>query len=469
MIQLSRRLSFLTRPWPAFQLLCRSKTTTTTTLRFFHESSRASIIKPFLMADIGEGITECEIIQWFVEPEARIEEWDKLCEVTSDKASVEITSRFAGVVKKLHYEPGQMVKVGRPLMDIDVPDKCGDVESEEMKETLEPVIKKLPHIHESESHTTPKELGPKLESGRNNETLATPAVRNLTKELNVKLEDVLGTGRNGRVLRNDVFNFAKNRNSPTSLSSPTTSTDDGEIDKNIQLTSYQSKMYKTMTNSLSIPHFLYADEIDFTSLVQLRESINIGLAKAPIIEIRKLSFLPFIMKAVSMSLYRYPILNAKLEHDTKTNKPFLTLRSQHNIGIAMDTPSGLLVPVVKNVSTLTILEIASELVRLQDLAVSGKLSSQDLTGGTITLSNIGSIGGTYVSPIIVEKELAILGIGKLRLVPAFSDSGELMKKHICNFSWSADHRIIDGATLAKANEVIRGLLENPASMILHFR
>jgi 2-oxoisovalerate dehydrogenase E2 component (dihydrolipoyl transacylase) len=135
----------------------------------------------------------------------------------------------------------------------------------------------------------------------------------------------------------------------------------------------------------------------------------------------------------------------------------------------MDTPSGLLVPVIKNVSSLNVLSIALELNRLQSLASTGKLSSQDLSGGTITISNIGNIGGTYVSPVIVEKEVAILGIGKMRTVPAFDKAGKLVEKQICNFSWSADHRVIDGATMARAAEVVRGFVEDPDSMVIHLR
>jgi 2-oxoisovalerate dehydrogenase E2 component (dihydrolipoyl transacylase) len=145
------------------------------------------------------------------------------------------------------------------------------------------------------------------------------------------------------------------------------------------------------------------------------------------------------------------------------------MRSQHNIGVAMDTPSGLLVPVIKNVAILNVLSIAAELNRLQALATAGKLTSQDLTGGTITVSNIGNIGGTYLAPVIVEKEVAIMAMGKVRSVPAFDEDGQVVEKLVCNFSWSADHRVIDGATMARAAEVVRGFVEEPDSMVMHLR
>jgi 2-oxoisovalerate dehydrogenase E2 component (dihydrolipoyl transacylase) len=228
-------------------------------------------------------------------------------------------------------------------------------------------------------------------------------------------------------------------------------------------------MFKSMTKSLNKPHFLYTDEIDFNQLCGLRSRLNRGLKSAPIADVHKISYLPFIVKAMSLSMDRYPILNARVDTEPETGKPILFHRSHHNIGVAMDTPVGLLVPVIKNVSSLTILDIAAELTRLQSLASSGKLSTQDLSGGTITLSNIGSIGGTYVAPVIVEKELAILGMGKMRTMPVFGPDGQVIAKQVVNFSWSADHRVIDGATMARAAEVVRGFVENPDSMLLHLR
>jgi 2-oxoisovalerate dehydrogenase E2 component (dihydrolipoyl transacylase) len=239
-------------------------------------------------------------------------------------------------------------------------------------------------------------------------------------------------------------------------------------------------MFKTMTRSLSIPHFLYADEVDFTSLVELRGRLNKVLSKSGLSDsqVSKLSYLPFIIKAVSMALYQYPILNARVDVDANGNgpspgKPTLVHRSQHNIGVAMDTPSGLLVPVVKNVGRLNILDIAAELGRLQGLAVAGRLAPPDMAGGTITVSNIGSIGGTYLSPVVVEREVAILGVGRMRTVPAFSTvpgrEDEVVRRQVCNFSWSADHRVVDGATMARAAEVVRAIVEEPDVMVMHLR
>lgn len=410
-----------------------------------------------------------------------MEEWDKLCEVQSDKASVEITSRFAGVIKKLHYDAGEMAKVGKPLVDIDIQ---GEIKNEDMAALAESGNgeKSLAEIKDTRSPTPPKTStknspipektkGPK----GTHATLATPAVRHLTKEMNVNIEDVDGSGRDGRVLKEDVYQFAKARDTSPVVSNPKPSSpapaiSTGPQEETIcQFSNTQHMMFKTMTKSLTIPHFLYADEIDFSRLAELRNRLNKNLSKYPISDVAKLSFLPFIIKAVSMSLYQHPKLNARVDVDSSSSKPILIMRSHHNIGVAMDTPNGLIVPVIKNVLSMNVLAIAAELNRLQALASTGKLTGQDLSGGTITVSNIGSIGGTYVSPVIVEKEVAILGIGKMKTIPAFGEDGQIVRKQVCNFSWSADHRVIDGATMARAAEVVKGFVEDPDSMVMHLR
>lgn len=220
-------------------------------------------------------------------------------------------------------------------------------------------------------------------------------------------------------------------------------------------------MFNTMTRSLSIPHFLYADEINLTALSTMRQSINADPAKP-----RKLSFLPFIIKAVSLALADHPLLNSQLVVDEPGGSPpQIVMRSKHNIGVAMDTPQGLLVPNIKNVSSLSIYSIAAELARLQQLAQGGQLGVPELTGGTITVSNIGSIGGTYVAPVLVPTEVAILGIGRSRTIPAFDEQGTLVKKEVANFSWSADHRLVDGATMARMAERVRGYVEDLGTMM----
>lgn len=221
-----------------------------------------------------------------------------------------------------------------------------------------------------------------------------------------------------------------------------------------------------MTRSLKIPHFLYADEVDLSYLDTLRTRLQAHPSNN-----QKLSYLPFIIKAVSIALHNYPLLNARVDQDSvdKNASPRLVTREKHNIGVAMDTPQGLLVPNIKDVASLSILDITAQLKHLQQLAQASKLSAIDLTGGTITVSNVGSIGGTYVSPIIVQSEVAILGIGRARVVPAFDSEGGVVKKTVGNFSWSADHRVIDGATMARMGQKVKELVEEPGLMVAGLR
>ncbi|KAI1382179.1 2-oxoacid dehydrogenases acyltransferase-domain-containing protein [Hypoxylon crocopeplum] len=460
----------------------------------FHSTRNLQVVKPVLLADIGEGIVECEIIQWFVEPGARVEEFSPLCEVQSDKASVEITSRFAGVVKKLHYEAGELAKVGKAFVDIDIqdgasqevldaltaPEPATEGASEPLnKESLSQPSQAQASVDKSAELSASEELKPQPPSVKKGKcaSLATPAVRHLSKELNINIMEIEGTGKDGRVLKEDIYKFVEKRDAPSQPAQPTSFSPPLDTDKQtettVQLTNTQQQMFKTMTRSLNIPHFLYADEVDFSQLYDLRRRLNKVVSQSTkgidFGEVSKLTYLPFIIKAVSIALYQYPILNARVELDVETSKPTLVHRSQHNVGVAMDTPSGLLVPVVKNVGARSVLSIAAELSRLQAQAAAGKLSPQDLGGGTITVSNIGNIGGTYLSPVIVEREVAILGIGRMRTVPAFDAQDSVVKKHVCNFSWCADHRVVDGATMARAADVVLKIVEEPDAMILHLR
>jgi len=454
------------------------------------------------------GIVECEIIQWFVEPEARVEEFDPLCEVQSDKASVEITSRFKGVVKKLYHEAGQMAKVGQPFVDIDI---LGEVKEEDLKtlagpeepvgQRLDTAVKLPPPTVEAENREAPAltEKGDQaLEAGRGKHaSLATPAVRRLSKEHDVDITRIPGTGKDGRVLKEDVYKFVEGRSPAAGVATcgkeangATEADNGGQTETITPLTGPQLHMFKTMTRSLTIPHFLYADEVDFTDLAALRGRLNKVLASSPTPvlggdaaldadaadAVQKLTYLPFIIKAVSLALHAYPVLNARVAVDAATGRPALVYRAQHNVGVAMDTPTGLVVPVVRAVQDRSVLSVARELQRLAALARAGRLAPADLRGGTVTVSNIGNIGGTYLSPVVVEREVAILGIGRVRTVPAFADDdddsssgGALVRRQTCAFSWSADHRVVDGATLARAAGVVRRLVEQPDVMVMQLR
>ncbi len=292
----------------------------------------------------------------------------------------------------------------------------------------------------------------------------------MIKEQNINIEDVEGTGRDGRVLKEDVQNHLEARKQTSSGSSaaspqaPILSQQTNVEDRVQSLTPVQSAMFKQMTRSLSIPHFLYTDSVDFSSLTKLRQKYNVGRDKAD-----RITPLPIIIKAISMTLQEFPLLNAHLDTTTNPNKPQMVLKGSHNLGIAVDSPSGLLVPVIRNVQDHSIATLALEIQRLSNLARSGKLTSADLSGATFTISNIGSIGGTAVAPVIVGPQVGILGIGRARAVPAFGENGELVRREECVFSWSADHRVMDGAYVARAAEQVRKSIEDVEAMLVRMR
>ncbi|CAN6615392.1 dihydrolipoyllysine-residue acetyltransferase component of pyruvate dehydrogenase complex, mitochondrial [Trichomonascus vanleenenianus] len=436
--------------------------------RLFHGSRLLNDLKPFLLADIGEGIKECEVIQWFVEPGAKIEEFDPICEVQSDKASVEITSRYNGVIKKLHYEAGEMALVGKPLVDIDV---AGEEGSEPAPSTAEAT--KEPEAPAAAAAEPSAELEQPLKTAKSefHATLATPAVRRICRELSVDISKVPGTGKDGRVLKEDVMNFSKNGSAAAVPSAvPVTPPPPPSAEETtVPLTPIQKMMFKTMTNSLAIPHFLYTDEVLLDKLAAVRKSINDELAvssKSDVSLPRKVSYLPFFIKALSLSLNKYPLLNSRVTFD-ECGKPMLVQRPVHNIGIAMDTPLGLIVPNIKDVGSKSIVEIARELNRLQEAGANGKLTTADLKGGTITLSNIGTVGGTYVAPVIVDTEVAIVGLGKAQTLPRYDAKMNVVPQTILNTSWSGDHRVVDGMSMARMVDLWKSYVQQPERMLMH--
>ncbi|XP_014670434.1 PREDICTED: lipoamide acyltransferase component of branched-chain alpha-keto acid dehydrogenase complex, mitochondrial-like [Priapulus caudatus] len=429
----------------------------------------------FKLSDIGEGIREVHLKEWYVSTGDRVAQFDSVCEVQSDKASVTITSRYDGVIKKLYHEVDGVALVGHPLVEIELDED----EKDEEVDSLEDSTVSRP--------TTMEEVVRQATDGK---VLATPAVRRLAIENNIKLSDVTGTGKDGRVMKEDIMKHIAALNTGIPPTAPTPETKAfvpptlpvlppkaspsppapvpvraapiviGQ-DRTEKIKGYTRTMVKTMQESLSIPHFGYCDEVDMTELAHQKANLKELAARRGI----KFTYMPFLIKAASMALHHYPILNAIMD-DKQEN---IIYKASHNIGIAMDTPDGLIVPNVKNTQALSVFEIAIELARLQPLASSGKIGTADLSGTTFSLSNIGTIGGTYAKPVLIPPSVAIGAIGKIQSLPRFDENGSVVKAHIMNISWSADHRLIDGATMARFSNIWKGYLENPASMILDLK
>ncbi|XP_076440666.1 lipoamide acyltransferase component of branched-chain alpha-keto acid dehydrogenase complex, mitochondrial-like [Babylonia areolata] len=447
--------------------------------QFFHTSAgRRKEVLPFNLSDIGEGIREVVVKEWFVEVGDDVNQFDPICEVQSDKASVTITSRYDGIIKKLHYNVDDTALVGNPLVDIEVESSAETKE----EDVYEPQAARAEESASSQSHGVPTQT---IRGGH--KVLATPAVRRLAMENNITLNDIAGTGKDGRVLKEDILKFLEDsvkktytippaqppplqeirpppptttRPPPPPPVVPRVSTPVGQ-DRRVPIKGMQKAMVKTMTAALNIPAFGYYDDVDLTQLVNIRDKLKSIAEQRGI----RFSYMPVFLKAASLALHQYPLLNSSVDEKCEN----ITYKASHNIGVAMDTPDGLLVPNVKNVQSLSVFEIASELTRLQALGAAGKLGTADLTGGTVSLSNIGSIGGTYARPVIMPPEVFIGALGKIQVVPRFDANGEVVKAHIMNVSWTADHRIIDGATVARFSNLWKSFLEDPAAMILDLK
>jgi 2-oxoisovalerate dehydrogenase E2 component (dihydrolipoyl transacylase) len=418
-------------------------------------------VEPFKLADIGEGIAEVEMIQWFVKVGDRVEEFDKICEVQSDKATVEIKAPKEGVITKLYHEVGAMAKVGAPLVDFSV----DGVASAEVQEVVSTKAVSNGDIKNAvKSQTVHESLENEISvRGKTLKVLATPAVRHLAYQHKISLSTVEGSGKDGRVTKADLLDVVNGKTkkpqvaSVPSSSSPRLSSSAPQ-DRVEKLKGYNKAMVKKMTESLSIPHFGYCDEVVMDELVKLRKDLKSMAEKKGV----KLSYMPFIIKACSLGLKNYPILNSSLSSDHTE----VIYHGSHNIGVAVDTPTGLVVPNIKNVQDLTLFEVAEELNRLIELAKINKLPPSDLSGGTFSLSNIGAIGGTYAKPVLVVPEVCIGAIGKMQTIPRFDAKGQVYPANIVQFSWSADHRVVDGASMANFFNQVKFYLEHPSAMIM---
>lgn len=431
-------------------------------------------VEPFKLADIGEGIAEVELIQWFVKEGDRVEEFDKVCEVQSDKATVEIKAPKDGVILKLYHEVGAMAKVGQPLVDLQVESSNETVAASVASPKSGQVSHAAPTTQSSASSAPIASLHDHISlenqivvDGKTLKVLATPAVRHLAYQHKITLSTVQGSGKDGRVTKADlldVISGKKPASQPVVAASNvaqvarSTSSASAPQDRVEKLKGYNKAMVKKMNESLSIPVFGYCEDVLMDELVKLRKDLKSLAEKRGV----KLSYMPFIIKACSLGLKKYPILNSSLSADQTE----VIFRGSHNIGVAVDTPTGLVVPNIKNVQDLTLFEIAEELNRLVELAKLNKLSTNDLSGGTFSLSNIGAIGGTYAKPVVVAPEVCIGAIGKMQVLPRFDAKGQVYPASITQFSWSADHRVVDGASMANFFNLVKFYLEHPASMIM---
>ncbi len=401
--------------------------------------------REFILPDIGEGIVECEVLEWKVKEGDMISEDQVIADVSTDKAVVEIPSMYSGRITKLYYADGDIAKVHSPLFAIDTDEEVLDSsesvpENPEVNETAE---LKLELVRQPSQDTR---------ENQSSKVLTTPAVRKLAREYELDLSMISGTGKNGRVLKEDVHLYLKTleQASAQQITAP-------NKDRTEAIVGVRKIMAKHMSESVStIPHFTFVDEVDVTELIQLRATLKSTYADQV-----KITLMPLLIKSLSLSLSQFPIMNSRVDNEFTE----LTYLCSHNIGMAVDGKNGLLVPNVKDVQKRSILEIAAEVSRLTDAARSGIINIAELRGGTITISNIGAIGGISASPIINSPEVAIVALGKIQDLPRFNSDNQIISRKIMSVSWSGDHRVIDGATIARFNNCWKAYLENPNTML----
>ncbi|KZN36560.1 dihydrolipoamide acetyltransferase [Pseudoalteromonas luteoviolacea S2607] len=421
-----------------------------------------SHLEDFILPDIGEGIVECEIVEWLVTEGQEIKEDQAVCDVMTDKALVQIPAKYDGVVEKLHYKKGDIAQVHSPLFQVRITGSAGTQSAP--AQTVEAQLE----IHKPQpAQPSNDSVNGKAVTGK---AVASPAVRRRAREMDIDIRLVAGSGKNGRVYKEDLEKYLQGDNTSAPLGvapekevpAPQAATVSSGGTRVEPIRGMKAAMAKQMVASVStIPHFTYSDEIDLTELIALRKTLKEQYAKQGI----KLTMMPFFIKALSLAIKEFPILNSKVNDDCTE----ITYFDDHNIGMAVDSKLGLLVPNIKGCQNKSIVDVAESVTKLTDAAREGRVSPDDLKGGTISISNIGAIGGTTATPIINKPEVAIVALGKLQHLPRFDESGNVVSRSIMQVSWSGDHRVIDGGTIARFNNLWKSFLEEPAKMMMAMR
>jgi len=390
----------------------------------------------FKLPDLGEGITEGEIRKWLVKEGDFIEEHQTILEIETDKAVVEVPSPKKGKILKMNKEEGDIANVGEVLMTI----------AEEGE-----AIEEKPKAEETAVEERPKSVSvvgvlPEEEEG----ILATPAVRALAKELGVNLETIKGSGPGGSITKEDVTKVSeKVKKSAEDLYG---------LSERIPLKGLRRTIAKNLLTAHQTMVFVtIMDEADVTDLWNIRDREKKVLQEKGI----HLTFLPFFMKALQHSLVEHPYLNASLDGE----KEEIIVKKYYNVGIAVDTPDGLMVPVIKNVDKKTVRELASEIQDLSQKAKERKIKLEEMRGSSFTISNWGHFGGTFATPVINYPDAAILGTGRIADKPWVKE-GQIVIRKILPLSLTFDHRVTDGADAATFLSKVMRYLEDPGLLFI---
>ncbi|TVT09722.1 dihydrolipoyllysine-residue acetyltransferase [Enterococcus durans] len=421
----------------------------------------------FKLPDIGEGIAEGEIVKWFVKAGDTINEDDTLLEVQNDKSVEEIPSPVTGTVKNVLVPEGTVANVGDVLVEIDAP---GHNTAPSSAKPTAPASEK---VETSGSAAVVEASDP------DKRVLAMPSVRQFAREKDVDISQVTATGKGGRVTKEDIENFISGgapakaeEAAPVKETAPAEKAETkpakpaqafksnlGDLEERVALTPTRKAIAKAMVNSKqTAPHVTLHDEVEVSKLWDNRKRFKeVAAANGT-----KLTFLPYVVKALTATVKKFPILNASID-DAKQE---IVYKNYYNIGIATDTDHGLYVPNVKDADRKGMFAIADEINEKAKLAHDGKLSADDMRNGTITISNIGSVGGGWFTPVINYPEVAILGVGTIAQQPIVNGEGEIVVGRVMKLSLSFDHRIVDGATAQQAMNNIKRLLADPELLMM---
>ncbi|MDW0111921.1 dihydrolipoamide acetyltransferase family protein [Sporosarcina saromensis] len=440
----------------------------------------------FRLPDIGEGIHEGEVVKWFVAKGDKINEDDTLLEIQNDKAVVEIPSPVTGTVEEILVGEGKVAVVGDVLIRFDAPGYESHSDSEEGAEKTEEQVQSSAEAgQELDKKQQEKEQSETKQSSTNTKesvvskttrVIAMPSVRKFARENDVDIHVVEGTGKNGRVLKEDVEAFMNGDQKPATSTSSTEQVASAEEaapktesappvqlegdfpETREKMSGIRKAIAKAMVNSKhTAPHVTLLDEIDVTDLVAHRKKFKEIAAEKDI----KLTYLPYVVKALVSTLREFPQLNTSLDDE----KEEIIQKHYYNIGIAADTDRGLLVPVIKHADRKSVFAISEEINTLAVKARDGKLSPAEMKGASCSITNIGSAGGQWFTPIINHPEVAILGIGRISEKPVVKN-GEIVAAPMLALSLVFDHRVIDGATGQQALNHLKKLLGNPELLLM---
>ncbi len=395
------------------------------------------------LPDIGEGVVEGEVVEWLKKVGDSVKKDEPVVVVMTDKATVELPSPYPGVLSKQYYKAGEIAIKDKPLYDIEaegaVPVKKAETQAE-----------KKVAVSKSEEPAAPLSPPPVQKAPEGGKALATPPVRRLAKEMGIDIHQLRGSGKDGRVTVEDL------RGSREPVKHPALHLPD---DEEKELIGIQGLMARKMAQSKKlIPHFSYHEKVEATRLVKLRDKMKLEGEKEGL----QVTFMPFFIRALSLTIKKFPMINASYDEGAAT----LLLHKQENIGVAMSTERGLIVPVLKGVHEMSLNDIIRKYDALKSKALSGKLESKDMQEATITISNFGVLGngGLWATPIINYPEAAILAVNKIQK-QAVVKNEQLAVADILNISWSFDHRFIDGDLAAKVSGTFSKLIKDPAQLL----